>query len=100
MKHFVNSHHVHVLQVRGHTVHISVPSEWVGGRFREIEVKPIPLKYISHQYLTNVQSWNIRFGGQTIHPTQKFTSMNLLQMPCVIRNMGMIIFDLQGCGGC
>ena len=49
MKHFVNSHHVHVLQVRGHTVHISVPSEWVGrkGRqFGEIEVKPIPLKYI------------------------------------------------------
>ena len=38
----------------------------------------------SHQYLTNVQSWNIRFGHQTIHPTQKFTSMNVLQMPCVI----------------
>ena len=39
---------------------------------------------LSHQYLTNVQSWNIRFGRQTIHPTQKFASMNLLQMPCVI----------------
>ena len=38
----------------------------------------------SHQYLTNVQSWNRLFGGETIHPTQKFTWMNLLQMPCVI----------------
>ena len=38
----------------------------------------------SHQYLTNVQSWNRWFGRQTIHPTQKFTSMNLLQMSCVI----------------
>jgi hypothetical protein len=38
----------------------------------------------SHQYLTNVQSCNRRFGRQTIHPTQKFTSMNLLQMPCFI----------------
>ena len=31
-----------------------------------------------------VESWNRQFGRQTIHPTQKFTSMNLLQMPCVI----------------
>ena len=37
---------------------------------------------ISHQYLTNVQSWNRRLiGRQTIHATQKFTSMNLLQGP-------------------
>ena len=40
------------------------------------------------------------FGCETIHPTQKFTSMNLLQMPCVITYLGMIIFDLQGYGGC
>ena len=26
-----------------------------------------------------------RFGCETIHPTQKFTSMNLLQMSCVIK---------------
>ena len=38
----------------------------------------------SHQYLTNVQSWDRLFGCETIHPTQKFTLMNLLQMPCVI----------------
>ena len=31
-----------------------------------------------------VKRWNRRFGCETIHPTQKFTSMNLLQMPCVI----------------
>ena len=31
-----------------------------------------------------VERWNRRFGCETIHPTQKFTSMNLLQMPCVI----------------
>ena len=39
---------------------------------------------LSHQYLTNVQCCYKRFGHQTIHPTQKFASMNLLQMPCVI----------------
>ena len=38
----------------------------------------------SHQYLTNVQCCYRRFGRETIHPTQKFTPMNLLQMPCVI----------------
>ena len=31
-----------------------------------------------------VKRCNRRFGCETIHPTQKFTSMNLLQMPCVI----------------
>ena len=39
---------------------------------------------LSHQYLTKVQCWNKRFGCETIHPTQKFTSMNLLQMSCMI----------------
>ena len=34
---------------------------------------------LSHQYLTNVQSCYRRFSRQTIHPTQKFTSMNLLR---------------------
>ena len=34
----------------------------------------------SHQYFTTVQSWNRQFGSQTIHPTQKFSSMNLLQI--------------------
>ena len=38
----------------------------------------------SHQYLTNVQCWNRHNHGQTIHPKQKFISMNLLQMSCVI----------------
>ena len=40
--------------------------------------------HISHQYLTNVQCCNRRNHGQTIHPTDIFISMNLLQMPCVI----------------
>ena len=31
-----------------------------------------------------VKRWTRQFGCETIHPTQKFTSMNLLQMPCVI----------------
>ena len=30
------------------------------------------------------QWWNRQFGCSTIHPTQKFTSMHLLQMPWVI----------------
>ena len=33
---------------------------------------------------TVVKSCNRRFGRETIHLTQKFTSMNLLQMPCVV----------------
>ena len=39
-----------------------------------------------------VKCCNRRYGCETIHPAQKFTSMNLLQMPC--------IFDLPGYGGC
>ena len=35
--------------------------------------------HLFHQYLTNVQSYYRQFGPETIHPTQKFTSMNLLQ---------------------
>ena len=31
-----------------------------------------------------VERCNRWFGCETIHPTQKFNSMNLLQMPCVI----------------
>ena len=31
-----------------------------------------------------VKCWKRRFGCETIHSTQKFTSMNFLQMPCVI----------------
>ena len=31
-----------------------------------------------------VERCNRRFGCETIHPTQKFISMNLLQMSCVI----------------
>ena len=38
----------------------------------------------SHQYLTNVQCWNRHNYSQTIHPKQKFISMNLLQMSFVI----------------
>ena len=38
----------------------------------------------SCQYLTNVQWCYRQFGRETIHPTQKFTSMNLLPTPWVI----------------
>ena len=31
-----------------------------------------------------VERWNRQFGCETIHPTQKFISMNLFQMSCVI----------------
>ena len=31
-----------------------------------------------------VECCNRRFGSETIHPTQKFTLMNLLQMSCMI----------------
>ena len=31
-----------------------------------------------------VERWNIWFGCETIHPTQKIISMNLLQMSCMI----------------
>ena len=62
-------------------------------------------KFLSYMivHLTVLTSWSILlirdmvvkrcyrwFGCETIHPTQKFTSMNLLPMPC----MGMIIFDV------
>ena len=49
--------------------------------YHQIYLSDLPVRFIdtnlSHQYLTNVQSWN----RQTKHPTQKFTSMNLLQGP-------------------
>ena len=38
----------------------------------------------SHQYLSKFQCWNRHNHGKTIHPKQKFNSMNLLQMSCVI----------------
>jgi hypothetical protein len=52
----------------------------------------ILLHYFLHLHSTHilliremvVESCNRRFGCETIHSTQKFTSMNLLQMPCVI----------------
>ena len=49
--------------------------------------------YASHQYLTNVQCCYRRFGSETSHPTQKFTSMNLLQMPCVITYFKTLAYD-------
>ena len=42
-----------------------------------------------------VERWNRQFGCETIYPTQKFTSMNAL-----CDKMGMIIFNLRGCGVC
>ena len=39
--------------------------------------------------------WNRHHHGQTIHPIKKFISMNSL---CC--NIGIIIFDLHGYGGC
>ena len=43
-----------------------------------------------------VKCWNRRFGCETIHPTHKLEFVvNALR-----DSMGMIIFDLQGCGGC
>ena len=38
----------------------------------------------SHQHLTNVQCCNRHNHGQTIHPTEIFISMTLLQMSCMI----------------
>ena len=40
-------------------------------------------KYLaySHQYLTNVKSCYRRNHGKTIHPTEIFILMNLLQVP-------------------
>ena len=49
-----------------------------------ISLKAIDLLAASHQYLTNVQSCYRQFSSKTIHPTQKFTLMTLLQMPCMI----------------
>ena len=44
-----------------------------------------------------VERWNRQFACETIHPSQKFYEF----VANVLRdNMGMIIFDLQGCGGC
>jgi len=40
---------------------------------------------IPHQYLTNVQCWNRRFGSETIPPTQEFNQINLFQVTCVIK---------------
>ena len=66
--------------------------------YHQIYLSDLPVRFIdtnlSHQYLTNVQSWNKLFGCKTMHPTQKFISMNVLQM------LGIIIWELPGCGGC
>ena len=39
------------------------------------------------------ERWNRQFGCETIHPKQKFTSMNMFQN-ALCDNMGMIVFDL------
>ena len=36
-----------------------------------------------------------RFGCETIHPTQKFTSMNLLQMSCVITQAQLFLTSME-----
>ena len=46
---------------------------------------PRPKVYLTIQNLDMViKCCNRRFGRETIHPAQKFSSMNLLQMPCMI----------------
>ena len=50
-----------------------------------------------YRYLINrrlVEHWNRQFGCETIHPTQKFTPMNLLQMPCVIREWSFMTSEV------
>ena len=54
---------------------------------------------LSHQYLTIVQCWNIQFGCETINLAKK-VYFNEFVAKALHDNMGMIIFDLQGCGGC
>ena len=66
---------------------------------RDYHIHTVPQRLILLIRDMVVECWNRRFGCETIHPTQKFTSMNLLQMP-LRDNMGIIIFDLRGCGGC
>ena len=45
-----------------------------------------------------VKRWNRRFGSETIHPTQVY--FNEFVANVLRDNVGMIIFDLRGCGGC
>ena len=48
----------------------------------------------SHQYLTNVQSWNIRFGCETILTSHTKVYFNEFVANALCDNMGMIMFDL------
>ena len=48
-----------------------------------------------------VESCYRQFGRKTIHPTQKFTSMNLLQMSCVITQAKLFLTSevMEAVGG-
>ena len=39
---------------------------------------------ISSIFLLVVESWNRQHHGQTIHPTEKFNSINLYKIICVV----------------
>ena len=46
-----------------------------------------------------VERCNRQFGCETIHPTEKF-NFNEFVANVLRDNMGMIIYDFWGCGGC
>ena len=46
-----------------------------------------------------VESWNRRFGCETIHWTKKFTSMNLMQMSCVITYAYLFLTSMEAVRG-
>ena len=46
-----------------------------------------------------VKSCNRRFGHETLHPTKKFTSMNLVQMSCVITQTYLVLTSMEAVRG-
>ena len=56
--------------------------------------------FIHLRYLINIftgsQSWNRRYHGKTIHPTEKFISIYLFKILCVVHDL----FGLHANGRC
>ena len=44
----------------------------------------ITMHFISSIFLLVVESWNTQHHGQNIHPTEKFNSINLFKILCVV----------------
>ena len=72
-----------------------------------VNLKPPNRHAVPYQSILLFESlgvfWVLSYPVSPLNHTsyRNFISMNLLQMSCVISdNMGMIIFDLQGCGSC